>query len=51
MAYEISPEARKIIEVDGWSMFDYNSALPFYVEGVAAYFPVLLNFLSQHRGV
>ncbi|KPB26140.1 hypothetical protein LT706_17920 [Pseudomonas syringae pv. syringae] len=51
MGYEHRPDELKTIKVDGWSMFDYSFALPFYVEGAAAYFPVLLNFLSQHRGV
>lgn len=51
MGYASKADERKTIKVNGWSMFDYNFALPFCVKGGAAYFPVLLNSLSQHRGV
>lgn len=37
--------------LDGRPMFNYNFALAFFLDEVAAHFPVLLNFLSQHRGV
>ncbi len=51
MRDESGPGEQKTIKVDEWRMFDYNFALPFCVERVPAYFPVLLKLLSQHRGV
>ncbi|KPW40312.1 hypothetical protein ALP99_100326 [Pseudomonas syringae pv. tomato] len=51
MRDESGPGEQKTIKFDEWRMFDYNFALPFCVERAAAYFPVLLKLLSQHRGV